>query len=50
MSSAASAVANSGAVATRYDKLGSRYAATCTIAAIMDWTRARPDQKSPDTT
>lgn len=38
------------AVATRYGKLGSRYAATCTIAAIMDWTRARPDQKSPDTT
>jgi hypothetical protein len=38
------------AVATRYDKLGNRYAATCAIAAIMDWTRARPDQKSPDAT
>lgn len=37
------------AVATRYDKLGTRYAATCTVAAIMDWMRARPDRQSPDT-
>jgi transposase len=33
------------AVATRYDKLASRYLATHTVASIMDWLRARPDRK-----
>jgi hypothetical protein len=32
------------AVATRYDKLAERYAATITIADIFIWLRARPDQ------
>jgi transposase len=36
---------NHRAVATRYDKLASRYQATHTVASIMDWLRARPDQK-----
>jgi transposase len=35
------------AVATRYDKLKDRYAATVTIASIMVWLRARPDRQSP---
>ncbi|GAA2529736.1 hypothetical protein GCM10010201_31240 [Pilimelia columellifera subsp. columellifera] len=34
------------AVATRYDKLASRYQATLTIASIMDWLRAAPDSRS----
>lgn len=34
------------AVATRYDKLATRYGATCTVASIMDWLRATPDRKS----
>jgi transposase len=33
------------AVATRYDKLASRYLATHTVASIMDWLRAQPDRK-----
>lgn len=32
------------AVATRYDKLRARYHATVTIASIMIWLRAKPDQ------
>jgi transposase len=32
------------AVATRYDKLAMHYAATVTIAEIMDWLRAKPDR------
>jgi hypothetical protein len=32
------------AVATRYDKLACRYAATVTVADIFNWLRARPDQ------
>jgi transposase len=32
------------AVATRYDKLKDRYQATVTIASIMIWLRAKPDQ------
>jgi transposase len=35
------------AVATRYDKLKDRYHATVTIASIMIWLRARPDQTAP---
>lgn len=35
------------AVATRYDKLASRYMATVTLASILDWLRAKPDHKSP---
>jgi transposase len=38
---------NFRAVATRYDKLKDRYAATVTIASIMVWLRARPDRKTP---
>jgi transposase len=36
------------AVATRYDKLACRYAATVTIADILIWLRARPDQPRAD--
>jgi transposase len=36
------------AVATRYDKLAERYAATITIADIFIWLRARPDQPRGD--
>jgi transposase len=36
------------AVATRYDKLACRYAATVTIADIFIWLRARPDQPRRD--
>jgi transposase len=36
------------AVATRYDKLAVRYAATITIADIFIWLRARPDQPRDD--
>jgi transposase len=36
------------AVATRYDKLAERYAATITIADIFIWLRARPDQPRND--
>lgn len=36
------------AVATRYDKLASRYQATVTIASIMDWLRATPDRRRHD--
>jgi transposase len=36
------------AVATRYDKLAERYAATVTIADIFIWLRARPDQPRGD--
>jgi transposase len=32
------------AVATRYDKLACRYAATVCVADIFIWLRARPDQ------
>ena len=32
------------AVATRYDRLAERYAATVTIADVFIWLRARPDQ------
>ena len=32
------------AVATRYDKLKTRYQATITIASIMIWLRAKPDR------
>jgi len=35
------------AVATRYDKLKSRYDATVTVASIMIWLRAKPDGKQP---
>jgi transposase len=35
------------AVATRYDKLKTRYHATITIASIMIWLRAKPDQARP---
>jgi transposase len=36
------------AVATRYDKLADRYAATVTVADIFIWLRARPDQPRRD--
>jgi transposase len=36
------------AVATRYDKLAERYAATVTVADIFIWLRARPDQPRGD--
>jgi transposase len=37
------------AVATRYDKLATRYRATVQVADIMIWLRTRPDQpRSPD--
>jgi transposase len=36
------------AVATRYDKLAERYAATITIADIFIWLRAKPDQPRGD--
>src|SRR6266511_4016923 len=36
------------AVATRYDKLGERYAATITVADIFIWLRARPDRPRGD--
>ena len=36
------------AVATRYDKLADRYAATVTVADIFIWLRARPDQPHRD--
>jgi transposase len=36
------------AVATRYDKLADRYAATVTVADIFIWLRARPDQPHGD--
>jgi transposase len=36
------------AVATRYDKLAARYAATITIADIFIWLRARPDRPRDD--
>jgi transposase len=32
------------AVATRYDKLKTRYEATITVASIMIWLRAKPDR------
>jgi transposase len=35
------------AVATRYDKLKSRYGATVIVAAIVVWLRAKPDRKTP---
>jgi transposase len=35
------------AVATRYDKLRSRYEATVTIASIIVWLRAKRDQMNP---
>jgi transposase len=35
------------AVATRYDKLKSRYEATVTIASIIVWLRAKRDQMNP---
>jgi transposase len=35
------------AVATRYDKLKSRYTATVTVAAIFIWLRAKPDKPKP---
>ena len=38
---------NFRAVATRYDKLKDRYAATVTIASIVIWLRARPDRATP---
>ncbi|MBB3733863.1 hypothetical protein FHR33_009816 [Nonomuraea dietziae] len=31
-------------MATRYDKLAAHYAATVTIAEIIDWLRAPPDR------
>ena len=34
------------AVATRYDKLGTRYRATVQIADIFIWLRAKPDRKA----
>ena len=36
------------AVATRYDKLADRYAATVAVADIFIWLRARPDQPRGD--
>jgi transposase len=36
------------AVATRYDKLADRYAATVCVADIFIWLRARPDQPRGD--
>jgi len=33
------------AVATRYDKLKTRYQATVTVASIIIWLRAKPDRK-----
>jgi transposase len=36
------------AVATRYDKLAERYAATVCVADIFIWLRARPDQPRGD--
>jgi transposase len=36
------------AVATRYDKLAERYAATVTIADIFIWLRAQPDKAPAD--
>jgi transposase len=36
------------AVATRYDKLAARYAATVAVADIFIWLRARPDQPQAD--
>src|SRR6266545_7448553 len=36
------------AVATRFDKLGERYAATITVADIFIWLRARPDRPRGD--
>lgn len=35
------------AVATRYDKLKSRYEATLAIASIIIWLRAKPDRRQP---
>jgi transposase len=35
------------AVATRYDKLKSRYDATVTVASIMVWLRAKRDRTQP---
>jgi transposase len=35
------------AVATRYDKLKTRYEATVTVASIMIWLRAKPDRTTP---
>ena len=34
------------AVATRYDKLKSRYEATVTVASIVIWLRAKPDRST----
>jgi transposase len=36
------------AVATRFDKLAIRYQATITVADILIWLRARPDQPRDD--
>jgi hypothetical protein len=36
------------AVATRYDKLADRYAATVAVADVFTWLRARPDQPRGD--
>jgi transposase len=36
------------AVATRFDKLADRYAATVCVADIVIWLRARPDQPRGD--
>jgi transposase len=36
------------AVATRFDKLGERYAATVCVADIFIWLRARPDRSRGD--
>jgi transposase len=36
------------AVATRFDKLAERYAATVAVADIFIWLRARPDQSRAD--
>jgi transposase len=36
------------AVATRFDKLAERYAATVAVADIFIWLRARPDQSRGD--
>jgi transposase len=36
------------AVATRFDKLAERYAATVAVADIFIWLRARPDQPRGD--
>jgi hypothetical protein len=35
-------------VATRYEKLAERYAATVAVADIFIWLRARPDQSRAD--